>query len=159
MENTAIANREYHDQVDSIELAMVEAGTIEIGIRHYFTKGLYCREMFVPAGVMLTSKVHRTEHPYIISAGSVSVVKKDNNGENVLGEYMEAPYFGVTYKGTRRIIYAHTDTIWTTIHSTTVIPKSDSEEDIYTAALEVEAMIIEPYENKLLTKKELIWHL
>ena len=146
-----IANIEYHNQVDSIELAMQRNGIIDIDIRHYFTKGLYCREMFVPAGVMLTSKIHRTEHPYIISMGSVSVVKKDDNGEDIYGDYMEAPYFGVTYKGTRRVIYAHTDTIWTTIHPTTVIPKSDSEEDILAAALEVEDIIIEPHKNKLLT--------
>lgn len=159
MDNITIIDREYHDQVDRIELAMVEAGTIDIDIRHYFTKGLYCREMFVPAGVMITSKLHRTEHPYIISMGSVSVVLKSKEGEDVLGEFMEAPYFGITHEGTRRVIYAHEDTVWTTIHATSITPKSDSLEDIEAAALEVEAMIIEPYKNNLLTKKEIEWHL
>ena len=152
--DNSLATREYHDAVDEVEASILLGEQVLCPIRHYFTDGLYCREMFVPKGTILTSKLHRSEHPYIISMGCVSVVKKDDRGQDVLGDIMEAPYFGVTYKGTRRIIYAHEDTIWTTIHPTTVVPKSNSEEDIEAAALEVEEIIIEPYFNKLSNKKE-----
>jgi len=83
----------------------------ELPIRHLFTPGLYVREIFMPAGTLLTSRIHLLEHPFVISMGKVSVWD-DENGVVTL----EAPHTGITAPGTRRVFYIHTDTILSTFH-------------------------------------------
>lgn len=81
-------------------------------MRHHFSKGIYAREMFIPAGTVLTGKIHRHEHLNIISAGDISVLTEEGPKRIV------APYTVVSPPGTKRLGYAHTDTVWTTIHAT-----------------------------------------
>ena len=89
-------------------------------LTHRFTPGLYIREIYMPAGSVLSTKIHKTEHPFVISAGKVSVYS-GNDGP----QYIEAPYTGITKPGTRRFLVVHEDTIWTTFH-----PNPDELRDI-----------------------------
>ena len=82
-------------------------------LNHYFTPGLYVREILLPAGSILTSKIHLTEHPFILSAGEAVVWSPDQGTV-----YVKAPFVGITKPGTRRIIYATTDCVWLTCHAT-----------------------------------------
>lgn len=93
----------------------------ELPVRHLFTPGLYVREIFMPAGTLLTSRIHLLEHPFVISKGKVSVWD-DENGVVTL----EAPHTGITSPGTRRVLYMHTDTIWSTFH---VNPTNETDPD------------------------------
>ena len=62
--------KKYNDEIDELEAAMVEnLDLIKCPSVHRFTQGLYIRETFMPAGTLLTSKIHKTEHPYTISKG------------------------------------------------------------------------------------------
>lgn len=81
-------------------------------ITHYFAPGVYAREMWMPAGCLITGKIHLTEHLNMLSQGHVSV---SNQGESI---DMVAPYTFVSPIGTKRAIYAHEDSTWTTIHAT-----------------------------------------
>lgn len=65
----------------------------------------------MPTDTLIVSKIHKTEHPFIVSAGVAHV--KINDGE---WERIEAPYEGTTYPGTRRLLYIEKDCVWTTIH-------------------------------------------
>lgn len=114
------ANLEFEEmnkRFDEVEAAMEK----EIGakkdpgypLNHYFTPGLYLREIFLPKGNLLTSKIHLTEHPFIVSSGKAIVWSPDQGTVIV-----EAPYVGVTKPGTRRIIFALEDTTWLTCHAT-----------------------------------------
>ena len=91
---------------------MQELPQVDIEITHHFAPGVYAREMFVPAGILLTGKIHKTEHLNIISQGHFSV---SNMGESV---DIKAPHTFVSPVGTKRAIYAHVDSTWTTIHVT-----------------------------------------
>ncbi len=82
-------------------------------LKHVFTPGLYTRQILMPAGTLLTSRIHLFEHPFIISAGVVSVWGDERGWET-----LQAPYLGVTKPATRRVLYIHQDTIWTTFHVT-----------------------------------------
>jgi len=140
----------YHDLVDQIEAVIVNEGTpVECRIKHLFTKGVYCREMFVPKGTILTSKLHNMQHPFVLSMGAVGVLEN-----NKVTEVMEAPYLGVTEPGTRRVIYAYEDSIWTTFHPVSIYPESDSEEDLLIAVQKVEDLVIDNYDNNLITVKK-----
>lgn len=124
-------------RVDELEAAMVEnLDLIDCPLSHVFTKGLYTREMFMPAGTLATSKIHKTEHPFVVSKGKI-LVCIDKGG----WVEMEAPYIGITMPGTRRILYALEDTVWTTFH-----PNPDNIVDIE----ELEDLIVERPDNILL---------
>jgi len=93
-------------------------------IRHYFAPGVYAREMFMPEGVLITGKIHKTEHLNMLSQGKVSV---SNQGESIT---MKAPYTFVSQIGTKRAIYAHQDSTWTTIHATELDDPEKIEQEI-----------------------------
>lgn len=124
-------------RIDELEAAMVEnLDLVECPVTHVFTDGLYTREIFMPAGSLVTSKIHKTEHPFVLSKGKLLVCIDK-------GEWVEmvAPYTGVTKPGTRRVAYIIEDTIWTTFHA---------NPDDLTDLDEIENLIIEEHENPLL---------
>lgn len=113
---------------------MVTGNRVEMPVTHRFTPGLYIREIHIPAGTLLTSAIHRTEHPFIISKGRIAVIS-ENEGRVIY----EAPHCGITKPGTRRVLHAETDTVWTTFHAT-------EETDV----ARICAAILEPHANELL---------
>ncbi|MEK9751431.1 MAG: hypothetical protein VW236_07755, partial [Flavobacteriaceae bacterium] len=91
---------------------------------HHFAKGVYIRELFMPAGSIVTSKIHKTEHFALVLSGVVTVVQED--GERLI----EAPYMQITKPGTKRALYVHEDTVWITIHPTSATTVEEVEEEI-----------------------------
>jgi len=87
---------------------------IEIPVRHYFSKGLYAREITIPAGAIVTGKIHLFEHLNIISSGIVRIVTEDFN------EVVEAPRTLVAMPGVKKVLYAITTTVFTTVHATDI---------------------------------------
>jgi hypothetical protein len=81
-------------------------------LKHTFADGLYIREIFMPKGQVITTGIHKKEHPYFIMKGDISVLT-----ENGI-ERIKAPYTGITKPGTKRLIYTHEDSIWITVHAT-----------------------------------------
>lgn len=81
-------------------------------LKHTFVPGSYVREIFMPKGVLLTSKIHKVEHPYFVMKGRCAVLTE--TGIQVI----KAPYHGITQPGTKRLIYMYEDTVWITVHST-----------------------------------------
>lgn len=110
-------------QIDALEDELEEACragfAVELPLRHIFTPGLYSREIFLPAGTIVTSRIHLTQHPYVLSRGRVSVWEG--------GEWVTrvAPYTGITEPGTRRVVMVHEPSVWTTFHAT---DKTDPDE-------------------------------
>lgn len=98
---------------------------VEIPVRHLFTPGLYAREVRVKAGTLVVTKVHLTEHPFVVSQGVILVV-------TAAGEQLrvEAPYTGVTKAGTRRVGYVVEDAVWTTFHATDLTDPDEIERTI-----------------------------
>ena len=99
--------------LDELEVALAKHERVELPVKHMFTKGMYIREIRIPADTMLTSMTHKTEHPFVISEGAIKVTS-DNEGS----QYYEAPYTGITKPNTRRALHALTDVVWTTFHVT-----------------------------------------
>ncbi len=120
--------------VDRVEAELVKMEETDMPVTHRFTPGMYVRQIFIPARTLLTSKIHKTEHPYVISQGDISVWTKEGGAVR-----LRAPHTGITKPGTRRILFAHEDTIWTTFHVT-------EERDVD----RIEMMIIEKRENLFL---------
>ena len=81
-------------------------------VRHVFAPGVYVREMTLPEGTVIVGKIHRHAHVNIISVGRVRVLTEDAVQEFI------APYTFVSSPGTKRVVYALENTIWSTVHVT-----------------------------------------
>lgn len=98
-------------------------------LRHGFAPGIYAREIHLPKDSLVVGRIHRFEHMSIISKGKVTVFTEF--GE----ETIEAPAMFVSPAGTKRVVYAHEDTIWTTVHpNQDNVTDVDKLENIYTSA-------------------------
>ena len=80
-------------------------------LKHAFADGIYVREIFIPKGTSLTGKIHRHSHPNFLMKGDVSVVTEGGGVER-----LQAPQSIISKAGTKRVVYAHEDTIWITVH-------------------------------------------
>ena len=78
---------------------------------HTFGGGMYVREVFIPAGTMLTGKLHRHEHPNFLMEGKVSMITED--GGVIV---MEGPQSLMSPIGCKRALFVHTPTWWITVH-------------------------------------------
>ena len=91
-----------------------------------FTDGQYIREIFMPAGQVITTKIHKKLHPFFVMSGKLSIVSEDGVIE------IEAPYHGITKPGTKRVIYTHEDTVFITVHATQKTTIEEVVEEIST---------------------------
>jgi len=117
-------------RINELEQRMAQFEPAVCPVTHRFTPGLYAREIFMPAGTLITSKIHKTEHPFVVLSGRVSVWTGD--GEAAM---LEGGHVGITKAGTRRVLYIHSDTRWVTFHP--------SEE---TDLVKLEEQLIEPHD-------------
>lgn len=141
--------RENDNIIDDLEASMMEFPDelIEGPLVHRFTDGMYIREIFMPAGSLWTSKIHKTEHPYVVSYGKAAVSIDAQEWYEIT-----APYTGITKPGTRRVLYILEDCIWTTFHRIDGM-KSEfndlSEKEIEEIVKEIEDKILEPHINQI----------
>lgn len=84
----------------------------ELVTHHIFTPGIMVREVLMQKGDYIATRIHLTEHPFIISMGR-ALIWTDDQGVIEVG----APFTAVTKPGTRRFIYILEDTIFSTIHA------------------------------------------
>lgn len=141
------------DNIEYLAIKAVEENPdnfqfVECPVIHRFTPGLYIREIFMPAGengLVVTSLVHNTEHPFFVLKGRVRVIS-ENGGEQLI----EAPYSGITTPGTRRFLFVEEDCIWATVHKTDIKPENDTPEAVEEAVKLICDQILLKYDNPLL---------
>jgi hypothetical protein len=109
---------------------------IEIPVRHYFSPGVYAREINIPAGTLLTGRIHKFSQLNILSGGEISVLTQDGM------KRVKAPFTVVSPPGTKRIAYAHTECTWTTILATEETDP-DKMEELFTVGTEQEYLEFE----------------
>jgi quercetin dioxygenase-like cupin family protein len=80
-------------------------------LSHSFGDGIYVREIFMPAGMVIVSKIHKKEHPFFVLKGRCIVTTDDGTVE------IQAPYWGMTKAGTKRALLILEDTTWVTCHA------------------------------------------
>jgi hypothetical protein len=119
------------DKVFAIEDKMRQMPQVNIPIKHYFSPGVYAREITIPAGTILTGRIHKYTQLNILSGGEISVLTEDGIVR------VKAPYTVISPPGTKRIAIAHTDCTWTTIlHTDETDP--DKIEELFTVETDKE---------------------
>jgi hypothetical protein len=119
------------DKVSIIEEEMRKHEQVDIPIRHFFSPGVYAREITIPAGTLLTGRIHKYTQLNILSGGEISVLTDDGM------KRVCAPFTVVSPPGTKRIAYAHSDCTWTTILATDETDP-DKMEELFTVGTEQE---------------------
>lgn len=122
--------REQVEHFEALMLIHPDAAPVDIPVEHRFATGLYAREITIPAGTLMTGKVHKADHVSIILSGEMNVLT-ETGMRHVVG-----PEVYISPAGTKRIGIALTDVRWITVH---VNP--DDSRDIEL----IEARVAEPW--------------
>jgi hypothetical protein len=118
-ETPALPARTMRAQILAFEAALAQLPGATVGdtdtlpLTHSFADGCYVRSIWIPAGHMLTGKLHKHSHPNFLMLGEV-LVATEHGGV----EHLRAPMAMISPAGTKRAVYALTDTLWCTVHVT-----------------------------------------
>jgi quercetin dioxygenase-like cupin family protein len=104
----------------------------EIPIKNSFADQIYVRQMTMKAGHVVVGAIHNHQHVWFLLTGHVSI---NNNGEVI--DYV-APCYTVSEPGSKRVIYAHEDSIFVNIHKNPLNVKDIKklEEEIVSISVE-----------------------
>lgn len=116
---------EIRKRILSLQDWLSELPQLDSPLKHHFAPGMYGREMFIEQGALVVGKIHSHEHLNVVSKGKVLVLTEFGLEE------ITAPATFVSKVGTKRVVYAQEDTVWTTIHAnpsnTTDLDELESE--------------------------------
>ncbi|MEA2036122.1 MAG: hypothetical protein U9O94_01335 [Nanoarchaeota archaeon] len=122
MDNNAIdiSNINSRDKILDFEELLAKSPDAKTGdaldqvcpLKHRYADNVYAREIFMPKDHVITSKIHKTCHFYVILEGEVIVATEDGTVR------LKAPYVGITPAGTKRAIHIIEDCRWITFHVT-----------------------------------------
>ena len=130
--------RPSREQIERLEDEMLELPQVDIPVVHRFAPSLYIREITVPAGVVMTGRVHRFEHFSAMVSGEMSTLV----GERIERIKGYRPFIAAA--GTKRVGYTHTPVVWVTCHH-----NPGNLRDIE----QIEAMLCEPMRNMIQHKE------
>ena len=120
-----------------IEQELLKMPQVELPIEHYQIDGVYARSMFIPAGTILTGKIHNFESIAILAKGRIRITNGTDSYIISEGHIM------IDQPGVKRLGYAETDVIFITVHRTDTTEIDDIEKELVSATFE-------EYEQQLL---------
>lgn len=127
----------WDDRVDNVERRMLQfLPLIDQPLTHTFIGPLYVRYIINPVESLVSTKIHKTAHPFFVLRGVAAV--SSNDGPPI---EIHAPHFGITQPGTRRLILALEEVHWVTVHH--MIEAEMAEPDISRRIAMIEERIIE----------------
>ena len=112
-------------KVESLQQELSKLPQYEPETKHYFYGGMYCREVFRHAGVLVVGAVHKKEHFYLIVSGTVAITDGEGNVQEVTG-----PHLFQSKPGTKRAVFAVTDTLCMTFHATDAVTVEEAEVEL-----------------------------
>lgn len=136
-----IENLSTKDRLLQLDAFLIHNEQVECPLEHIFLENLYIREVFIPAGTLFTTYVHKTENAFFIMMGELLIWDEKNKWQRI-----NSPYRGITKKGTKRVCYAISDVVWNTTHY-----NPDNCRDISV----LEKRLFKNYSNPYLSLKEL----
>ena len=99
-------------------------GQTEGAVTHNFADGQYIRQIVMPKGLLVTTKIHAKNHPFFIMKGEASIYSNDGV------ERIKAPFHGITEAGTKRVLYIHEECTFITVHRTDCLSIDDVVNEI-----------------------------
>jgi hypothetical protein len=102
------------NSISNIEKAMLglpSESKLALETMHTFADGLYTRTVLMKSGSLICGKIHKLEHIVVIGQGSASVVS-----EEIGSKFISAPMVFMSRPMVKRLLFIHSDMIWTTVH-------------------------------------------
>ena len=119
-------------KVERLEKAMHHTPQVNCPVKHYFSPGVYAREITIPKGVTLVGAIHRKQNLAILSKGKLEIVT--DQGTTTI----EAPWTGVVEPGAKNCALAIEEAVWTNIfHTYETDPDKLVEELTFSKACEL----------------------
>ena len=112
-------------KVETLQQELSKLPQYEPQTKHYFHGGMYCREVFRHAGVLVVGAVHKKEHFYLIVSGTVAITDGKGNVQEVTG-----PHLFQSKPGTKRAVYAVTDALCMTFHAIEATSVEEAEAEL-----------------------------
>jgi quercetin dioxygenase-like cupin family protein len=112
------------DRVQALQDVMRAMPQYEPPTEHLFHGGMYCRQVWRPAGCTIVGKVHKKEHFYVVVSGTVCVTT-DDGVQTITG-----PKVLCSTPGTKRAVYAVTDALCITFHVADAKTVEEAEEEL-----------------------------
>lgn len=100
---------DYRTDVFALEDALSQLPQHDFVVRHHFAHGTMTRELDIPAGVMLTGKIHRHSCINMLIKGKIAFISDDADG------VIEAPVVFVSPPDTKKAGYALEDCTWVNV--------------------------------------------
>ena len=111
-------------KVLAFEDELAKLPQIEAKLDHLFSGGMYARTIYLPAGTLITGKVHKQDGIDVLMKGSMRVMSDDGTLKIVT-----APMVMASKKGVKRAGLALTDVEWVSTHTThTTTPEAAEDE-------------------------------
>ena len=131
----------FYEQVEYLEKILKESGSPDVYIgnsehfplEHSFSDGIYTREIFIKKGMIAIGKIHKHEHTFFLIKGKLQMFTEKGVIE------IEAPIYGVSPSGTKRVVYALEDSVFVNVHP--------NPENIYNIEELEKKMIVSSFEE------------
>jgi len=127
------------DKIQALQDELCNLPQFEPPTEHVFHGGMYCRQVWRPAGCLIIGKVHKKEHFYMIVSGTVTVTTDDGV------QTLSGPMLLCSKPGTKRAVYADTDALCMTFHRV----DSDNLESVESDLVEDDPNSMFTVENKI----------
>ena len=111
-------------QMYEIEAELAKLPQADFSLINRFADGLYARQVTIKKGCLLTSKIHLKEHFAFILTGDISVWTDEDY------QRVKAPQVLITQPGTKRVLLAHEETVWITVHATKAKTVEEAEAEL-----------------------------
>jgi hypothetical protein len=112
------------ERVEALQVELSKLPQYEPETKHYFHAGMYCREVWRDAGVLVVGKVHKKEHFYLIVSGTV-LITTDDGAQRVTG-----PHLLKSKAGTKRAVLSETPALCMTFHIADAVTVEDAEREL-----------------------------
>ena len=119
-----LPNVPLRQRVENLQREISKLPQYEPKTTHTFHAGMYCREVWRPAGVLVVGKVHKKEHFYLIVSGTVAITTDDGV------QLVTGPHLLCSTPGTKRAVYAETDALCMTFHVVDAKTIEDAEAEL-----------------------------
>jgi len=97
---------------------------LELLTEHFFVKGMYARQITIPAGTTLIGKVHKSEHFFMLLKGDMTLWTEEGMRR------VQAPYVACAKPGIKRVGLAHADSVCINVHMTELTDLAAIEEEL-----------------------------
>lgn len=112
------------EQIVRLQTELAKLPQIALDTQHFFVKGMYARQIAIPAGTTLVGKVHRSEHFFMLLQGDMTLWTEEGMRR------VQAPYVACAKPGIKRVGLAHTDSVCINVHTTELTDLEAIEDEL-----------------------------